>query len=155
MSKIKDKALKKRRLEYVGDSVDNSIVIGNYGVVRFSAKGSFDLSGIIYCMKNEIEFNVDGSGNISFLGSCKKLVINVADGNCTLDFSRVRVQELRCESLRGSVELVLGKVKRITRAFLDENAVLKLASRPFIFHSHVESNAKIVYSTMPAEVPTT
>jgi hypothetical protein len=46
-----------RKIEFIGAHKDDSIVIGNYGDVQFVAKGNFDLSGLIYCGKNTVEFN--------------------------------------------------------------------------------------------------
>ena len=53
---------KARNFEFIGDHNNDSIVIGNYGDAKITAIGNFNLSGIIYCGKNTIEFNMAGAG---------------------------------------------------------------------------------------------
>jgi len=53
---------KARTFEFIGDHNNDSIVIGNYGDAKITAIGNFNLSGIIYCGKNTIEFNMAGAG---------------------------------------------------------------------------------------------
>ena len=65
----------KRKISYMGEHKDHSLVIGNYGDVQFVAEGKFELSGLMYCPRYMVEFSVSGQGTIAFRGACRKLVI--------------------------------------------------------------------------------
>ena len=43
-----------RNIEFIGEHKNDSIVIGNYGDARFTAKGNFTLSGIIFCRRSTV-----------------------------------------------------------------------------------------------------
>src|SRR5438105_4622856 len=76
-----------RNLEFVGTHQTDSIVLGNYGDAKVTAKGNFQLSGIVLCRKNTFEIDMEGTGTISFKGRCDNLVIQHIGGECTLDLS--------------------------------------------------------------------
>ena len=124
------KKILKRRIEFNGFHKQNSLVIGNHGNAELVAKGSFDLSGPIFC-KHSVEFKVTGDGLIRFNGSCHSLIINVK-GDCILDFSKLNSKEIFCESIKGKSTILLGPTKVIRIANLEEEAVLKYTGRPLI-----------------------
>ena len=78
-----------RNIQFIGDQKNNSILIGNYGDAKITAIGNFDLSGLIFCRKSTVEFDIAGDGIVRFKGICKQLIINRIDGNCTLDLSEL------------------------------------------------------------------
>jgi hypothetical protein len=133
-----------RKIEFIGEHKDDSIVIGNYGDVKFVAKGNFDLSGLIYCGKNTVEFNIDGDGVVVFKGVCKKLMIRGISGNCTLDFSNLTSQVIWCESVRGNSVITLGPAKIIELISLDNEAIVKYDGRSVLMNYSLRGNSKIL-----------
>ena len=132
-----------RKIEFIGEHHDDSIVIGNYGDVRFIAKGNFNLSGLIYCGKNTVEINMDGDGIVSFKGVCKKLLIRGIQGNCTLDLSNVTSQVIWCESVKGNSVITLGPTKVIELISLDNEAVVRYGGKPILLNYSLRGNSKI------------
>lgn len=132
-----------RKIEFIGAHKDDSIVIGNYGDVQFVAKGNFDLSGLIYCGKNTVEFNVEGDGTVSFKGVCKKLMIRGIRGNCTLDLSNLSSQVVWCESVKGNAIVTLGPTKLIELISLDNDAVVKYGGKPVLLNYTLKGNSRI------------
>ena len=132
----------KSKMIFDGDHTSHSLLIGNFGDVEFLAKGSFDLSGMIYS-KNTIEFTVVGNGNIKFHGFCKKLVIHLVKGDCTLDFSKLSTKEVICVSLRDKSKTIIGPTKVITRANLQDEAVFQYQSKPQLQDYSVVGKARI------------
>jgi hypothetical protein len=132
-----------RRIEFIGDHNDDSIVIGNYGDVKFIAKGNFNLSGLIYCGKNTVEFNVSGDGLVSFTGVCKKLLIRGIDGNCNLDLSNLTSQIVWVESVKGKSVITLGPTKLIELISLDNDAVVKYEGKPVLLNYSLRGNSRI------------
>jgi hypothetical protein len=132
-----------RRIEFIGEHSDDSIVIGNYGDVKFIAKGNFNLSGLIYCGKNTVEINMDGDGIVSFKGVCRKLLIRGIQGNCTLDLSNVTSQVIWCESVKGNSVITLGPTKVIELISLDNEAVVKYGGKPVLLNYSLRGNSKI------------
>jgi hypothetical protein len=131
-----------RKIEFEGDQKSDSLLIGNYGDVEFFAKGVFDLSGMIYSKKT-IEFTVTGTGLIRFHGYCKKIIIHLVKGECTLDFSELSSKEVICVSLRDKSQTMIGPTKVISRANLQDEAILKYASRPLLKSYSLAGNSKI------------
>ena len=132
-----------RKFEFIGDHQNDSIVIGNYGDVRFIAKGNFNLSGLIYCGKNTVEFNIVGDGMISFTGVCKKLMIRGIDGNCNLDLSNLTSKVVWCESVKGKSVITLGPTKLIELISLDNEAVVKYEGKPVLLNYTLRGNSRI------------
>lgn len=118
-----------RKIEYEGVHRNDSLLIGNFGDVEFTAKGVFELSGMIYSKKS-VAFNIIGSGRIKFHGVCSKIIINIVKGNCTLDFSDLASTEVCCVSLRDNSTTVIGPTKLISRANLQDEAVLMYKGTP-------------------------
>lgn len=127
---------------FEGQHRSDSLLIGNYGDVEFLATGSFDLSGMIYS-RNTIEFTVVGTGNIRLHGYCKKVVINLVKGECTLDFSKLSSKEVICISLRDKSRTIIGPTKVITRANVQDEAVFQYQSNPLLQAYSVVGNARI------------
>jgi hypothetical protein len=132
-----------RKIEFIGQHKDDSIVIGNYGDAKIIAKGNFDLSGLIYCSKSTVEFNIEGDGVIAFKGVCKKLLIRGIHGNCTLDLSNVTSQTVWCESVKGSSVIVLGPTKTIELISLDNDAVVRYEGKPVLLNYSLRGNSRI------------
>lgn len=135
---------KARNIEFVGDHKNDSIVIGNYGDAKITAIGNFSLSGLIYCGKNTVEFNISGEGAVSFTGVCKKLMIRGMDGNCTLDLSRLSSDVVWCESVKGNSIIILGPTRLIELINLDDEAVVKYEGKPLLLNYSLRGNSKIV-----------
>ncbi|HYC87168.1 MAG TPA: hypothetical protein VEB86_18170 [Chryseosolibacter sp.] len=123
--------VKRRKIEFDGDHTSHSLMIGNFGDVEFIAKGIFDLSGMIYS-KQTVEFTVIGSGHIRFHGFCRKLIIHLVKGECILDFSALTSREVCCVSLRDKSRTMVGPTKVITRANVQDEAVLKYAGKSLL-----------------------
>ncbi|HEY9044479.1 MAG TPA: hypothetical protein VIN08_01220 [Ohtaekwangia sp.] len=121
--------VKPRRIEFEGDHKHDSLLIGNFGDVEFTAKGSFELSGMIYS-KKDVEFTIIGNGIIRFHGVCRKITIHLVKGDCTLDFSKLTSKEVCCVSLRDNSRTIVGPTKIISRANLQDKAVLKYSGNP-------------------------
>jgi hypothetical protein len=132
-----------RNIEFIGEHSDDSIVIGNYGDVKFVAKGNFNLSGLIYCGKNTVEINLEGAGTVSFKGVCKKLMIRGVRGNCTLDLSNVTSQVIWCESIKDNAIITLGPTKLIELISLDNEAIVKYEGKPVLLNYSLKGNSRI------------
>lgn len=132
-----------RRIEYIGAHKNDSIVIGNYGDVKFVAQGTFDLAGLIYCGKSTVEFNIEGDGTITFNGVCKRLIIRGMKGNCTLDLRNLTCQNVWCESIKDNSIVILGNIKVIELISLDHEAVVRYEGKPVLMNYSVRGNARI------------
>ncbi len=132
-----------RTIEFIGDHKDDSIVIGNYGDAKFFAKGTFDLSGLIYCSKNTVEISLEGAGMVSFKGICKKLIIRGIRGNCTLDLSGLTTQLIWCESVKDNSIITLGTTKIIELISLDDEAVVRYEGKPVLLNYSLRGNSRI------------
>jgi hypothetical protein len=134
---------KPRKIEFIGEHKSDSIVIGNYGDATFIAKGKFDLSGLIYCGKNTVEFNIAGEGNITFTGVCKKLMIRRMEGNCNLDLSDLTSEQVWCEAIKGQSVITLGPTKIIELLSLDEEALVRYEGKPVLLNYSLRGNSRI------------
>jgi hypothetical protein len=132
-----------RKIEFIGEHKDDSIVIGNYGDAKFVAQGTFDLSGLIYCSKNTVEISLEGDGIVSFKGICKKLIIRGIRGNCTLDLSGMTTQRIWCESVKNNAVITLGTTKIIELISLDDEAVVKYGGKPVLLNYSLRGNSRI------------
>ncbi len=132
-----------RNIEFIGNHTDDSIVIGNYGDVRFLAKGTFNLSGLVYCAKNTVEISLEGEGQVTFRGVCKRLLIRGVRGNCALDLRGVTAQKVWCESIKDQSRITLGPTKIIELISLDHDAVVKYDGRPIVLNYSLRGNSRI------------
>jgi hypothetical protein len=131
-----------RKIEFNGNHKNDSLLIGNFGDVEFTAKGIFDLSGIIYSKKN-VEFTVVGDGLIRFHGVCRKIIIHMVKGNCVLDFSKLTSKEVTCISLRDKSKTMVGPTKIISRANLQDDAILTYDSKARLESFSILGNSRI------------
>lgn len=133
-----------RRFEFIGEHNSNNIVIGNHGDARFLARGNFNLSGILFCLHDAVEFRVHGHGKIRLAGKCKTLNIKSASGDCVLDFTGVKSDIVTCESISDNVTVLLGETKKIDSVTLSDHATLKLLSPTFIGACSLNKEARII-----------
>ncbi len=132
-----------RKLEFIGDHNNDSIVVGNYGDVKIVARGNFNLSGLIYCGKNTVEITLDGEGTVAFKGVCKKLMIRNVRGNINLDLSNVTSKMIWCESVKDNAVVTLGPTKVIELISLDNEAIVKYEGKPVLLNYSLRGNSKI------------
>ena len=132
-----------RKIEFEGNHKEDSLLIGNFGDVEFVANGQFDLSGMIYCPKGSIEFNVTGTGEVSFYGVCKRLIIKIASGNCRLDFSQLSCQEVQQLTIKENSEVVIGTTRIIRQAHLEDEAILHFSDKTILLNYSMAGNSQI------------
>ena len=131
-----------RKIEYEGKREDDSILIGNFGDVDFIARGDFELSGMIYS-KHNVTFTVLGKGLIKFHGVCSKVIIHLVKGDCVLDLSELESHEVICVSLRDSSRTLIGPTKTISRANLQDEAILKYIGNHRVHNYTVSGSSRI------------
>ena len=134
--------LKPRRIEFLGDYKNDSLLIGNHGDVELIVNGCFDLSGMIYSRKT-VEFTVIGSGLIRFTGFCKKVIIHLVKGDCILDLSGLSSKEVSCISLRDRSRIMIGPTKVISRANVQDEAIFYYASMPLVRSYSLAGKARL------------
>ncbi len=132
-----------RLFEFIGDHKDDSIVIGNYGDAKLVAKGRFELSGLVFCSKNNLEISIDGTGTISLRGVCKKLIIRGIRGKVTLDLSQLTAKFVWCESVKDEAQIKLGPTKIIELISLDNEASVHYEGKPVLMNYALRGNSKI------------
>lgn len=136
----------RRRFSFRGNTCADDILIGNHGNASLSARGHFHLSGILYMLDGKAEFTIEGSGQITFTGKCKHLVIKKSHGDCIIDFSELKSDLITCESLSGQVTVVIGKARRVDIIEMIEDALLRINSNPLVTAHCLDHNARIVCS---------
>jgi hypothetical protein len=134
----------RRKFSFTGNTVADDILIGNHGSASLIARGHFNLSGILYMLAGKADFTVNGSGQITFTGKCKHLVISKAHGDCILDFSELRCDLITCVSVGGQVTILTGETKRIDITEMNEEATLKISGNPLVTAHCLDHNARIV-----------
>ena len=134
---------KVRNIEFIGDHRNDAIVVGNYGDVKMVVKGTFNLSGLIYCSKSTVEFNINGNGAMSFNGVCNRLIIRGMEGNCTLDLSNFTCKTVWCEYVKGNSVIILGSARTIELLSLDGEAIVKYDGKPILLNYSLRGNSKI------------
>lgn len=87
-------------------------LIGSHGNTDIDIKGSFQLSGIIYCPKYTVTLSIHGSGRIAFRGKVISDHNKKLEGDCTLDLTEVTYKELHCQGLKGRSVIIAGNTKR-------------------------------------------
>ena len=132
-----------RNIQFLGDQKNHSILIGNYGDAKITAIGNFDLSGLIFCRKSKVEFDMAGDGIAKFKGICKELIINRMEGNCTLDLSDLSCQIVRCEVVRGKSVVILGKIRTLELISVDEESSVKYEGGPLIINHSISSTTPV------------
>ncbi len=142
-NRVAKAGLLQRKIEFIGSHKNDSIIIGNYGDVRLIAKGEFELSGLIYCSKNTVEFNIEGSGILTFKGVCKRLLIRGVSGDVTLNLTHLTSRSVWCESIKGDSLITLGPTKTIELISLDQNAVVKYDGTPALLNYSLRGNSRI------------
>lgn len=131
-----------RRIKYEGDHRHDSLLIGNFGDVEFTANGNFELSGMIYSRKTVV-FNIIGNGLVRFHGVCSKIIIHIVKGNCTLDLSDLTSTEVCCFSLRDNSTTMIGPTRLISYADLQDKAVLKYKGKPRVQSYTLSGSSRI------------
>ena len=74
---------------------------------------------------------------------CKRIIIHLVKGNCTIDFSRLTTREVTCFSLRDSSRIMLGPTRIILRANLQDEAVLTYSSNTLLQNYSVLGKSRI------------
>lgn len=123
-----------RKILFEGDQRHGELMIGNYGDVRITARGKFDLSGMIYIKNHTAEFVILGDGVIRFHGCCKYLVIRIAKGSCRLDLRGLVSSAVRCMEVSGDSEVLIGRTSRIEQANVKEKARITYTGKPIIIN---------------------
>jgi hypothetical protein len=134
---------KKIKISYIGETHSEDLLIGSHGNTDVRVRGSFQLSGIIYCPKYTVTLDIYGNGKIAFRGKCASIVIRKMKGNCMLDLSEVTYKELRCESLKGNAIVIAGNTRVITPAILEDDAVLLVNENQLVFNPLTSGNSRI------------
>jgi hypothetical protein len=132
-----------RNLEFIGTNNNDLIVLGNYGDAKVTAKGIFNLSGIVLCRRSTLEIDMEGMGTISLKGNCKTLIIHNISGECTLDLTDFRCCRVHCLSASGKAAILLGRTTVIERLILFNDAYVRYPGRPVLHHYSLSDNARM------------
>jgi hypothetical protein len=123
-----------RKILFEGNQRHDALMIGNYGDVHITAKGKFDLSGMLYLKNHTVQFVILGDGVVKFHGCCKHLVIKIAKGNCMLDFRGLICGAVKCMEVKGDSVVFIGRTLRIEQAHVKENAKIRYTGKPLIMN---------------------
>lgn len=132
-----------RNLEFIGNHENHSILLGDFGDAKITAKGIFNLSGIVLCRKSTLEIFMDGSGLVSLNGHCKTLLIHRLSGDCTLDLTDLACRKVRCESATGKSAILFGRTRVIEQLVLENEAYVRYPKRAVIHNYSISGNARI------------
>ena len=116
-----------RNLEFVGDHKTDSILLGDYGDAKLTARGTFNLSGIALFRKSTLEIYMEGAGSVVLNGRCKNLLIQNISGDCTLDLTDLACKKIRCLSAIGKATIILGRTKEIEQMILGPDVIVRYA----------------------------
>ena len=133
---------------FTGNVHQDDLLIGSHGDTDIKVKGTFQLSGIIYCPRYTITLEINGDGRISFRGKCHRIIIKKMQGNCTLDLGEVTYKELQCECLQGKSVVKAGNARAITPAKLADDATLHVHARQLLFNPVTLGNSRILSMTI-------
>jgi hypothetical protein len=132
-----------KTMKFEGDSKSDDLLIGNFGDVEFIANGQFDLAGMIYNPKGSVEFDIAGTGAVSFNGVCRKLTVKNASGNCKLDLSKLNCKEVKLISAAGGSQVILGATRFISEAVLKDEAILQCSDKTIVINYTLSDNSHI------------
>jgi len=139
-----------RNLKFIGYNKSDSIVLGNCGNATLTARGTFQLSGIIFGRQSTFEIDIDGKGSISFKGRCKNIIINSIGGECTLDLSDVACRSITCLSASGKSTILLGRTKVIKQLVIGNDTIVRYKGKPKLVEHSITENARFEEITAAA-----
>jgi hypothetical protein len=148
---MKAAASTRKKIEYIGTFEDHSILIGSHGDTKFKARGSFNLSGIVYSPKYSVTLSIEGTGKIRFRGICHALIIKKLSGDCELDVSQLACKDLRIISMKKNSKVIAGKVRTV-QAMIFDDATISFTEKPLIsnIQSGESQSGKVIRSTEPS-----
>ncbi len=139
-----------RNLKFIGYNKSDSIVLGNFGNATLVARGTFQLSGIIFGRQSTFEIDIDGKGSISFKGRCKNIIIKSISGECTLDLSDVACRSITCLSASGKSTILLGRTKVIKQLVIGNETIVRYKGKPKLVEHLITENARFEEITAAA-----
>jgi hypothetical protein len=71
------------------------------------------------------------------------VIINLVKGDCALDLRELESHEVICISLRDTSRTLIGPIKMISRANLQDEAILKYIGNPRIHNYTVPGSSRI------------
>jgi len=131
-----------RNLKFIGYNKSDSIVLGNSGDATLVARGTFQLSGIVFCKQSTFEIDIDGKGSVSFKGRCRNLVINSICGECTLDLSDLACRSVTCLSASGKSTILLGRTQIIKQLVIGNDTIVRYKGKPKVVEHSITENAR-------------
>jgi hypothetical protein len=139
-----------RNLKFIGYNKSDSIVVSNCGNATLIARGTFQLSGIIFSRQSTFEIDIDGKGAISFKGRCKNIIINNIIGECILDLSDVACRSVTCLSASGKSTIILGRTKVIKQLVIGNDTIVRYKGKPKLVNHLITENARFEEITVAA-----
>jgi hypothetical protein len=131
-----------RNLKFIGYNKSDSIVLGNCGNASLVARGTFQLSGVVFCRQNNFEIDIDGKGSISFKGRCRNLIISSISGECTLDLTDVACRSVTCLSASGKSTILLGRTQIIKQMVIGNDTIVRYKGKPKLVEHLITGNAR-------------
>jgi hypothetical protein len=139
-----------RNLKFIGYNKSDSIVLGNCGNATLIARGTFQLSGIVFGRQSTFDIDIDGKGSVSFKGRCKNLIISSISGECTLDLSDVACRSVTCLSASGKSTIILGRTKVIKQLIIGNDTIVRYKGKPKLVDHLITENARFEEITAAA-----